>query len=182
MIPILPDHNRLLFEILQKHAPHLDERAFGDHCDYTLDDYLTLAAAVSKESAGCDMLLQEIERFISVIENPPTQGLQKIRNEDDVLAFYNATNGLHDGEGAFVDLCGDTLRIGVVVTSIAGRPIAQMVFRGVKDWQFKRGYVFYSNIAFEDGGVIWTEACRFDNELLKTSDYVRATSMEWVIQ
>ena len=181
MIPILPELNQLFFEILQKHAPHLVERAFGDHCDYTLDDYRVLAAAVSKEADRCDMLLQEFERIISAIENLPTEGLQKISDENDAKAFYEATNGLHDGEIAFLDPRGDVLRVGVIVTSMIGRPIAQMVFRGTKAFQFKKGYFFYSNVAFEDGGIIWADACRFDDEILKGSDYVRADSLEWTI-
>ena len=105
---------------------------------------------------------------------------QKIKDRADIKAFYEATNSLHDGEVAFADLCADCLYIGVDVTSIEGCPRVDMIFRGVKEWQIKNGsYVFASNIAFEDGGIIWADACRFDDEILKESDYVRAASMEW---
>ena len=71
------------------------------------------------------------------------------------------------------------------VTSIIGNPIVEMTFRGVKDWQIETigefSYIFYSNIAFMDGGIIWADACRFDDEILKGSDYVRADSLEWTI-
>ena len=169
------------------------ERAYGEYCDYTCEDYLAFASAVSDElnaeepcdneyDLRCKALLVEIERFVAVIENPPMQGLQKISDNADILTFYETTNSLHDGEVAFTDLCGDTLRVGVVVTSIIGRPIAQMIFRGVKEWQFRKGnYLFGSNIAFEDGGIIWADACRFDREVLDGSHYVRADSMEWFI-
>lgn len=108
--------------------------------------------------------------------------MKRIKDADDIKAFYEATNSLHDGEFAFCELCGDTLRVGVEVTSIAGCPRVDMVFRGVKAWQIaNRNYIFCSNIAFEDGGIIWADACRFDDEILKGSDYVRADSLEWTI-
>ena len=109
-------------------------------------------------------------------------GFKIIKDSADITTFYEATNSLHDGEIAFADLDVDCLRIGVDVTSIEGRPLAIMIFRGVKEWQISnQGYIFASNVAFEDGGIIWADACRFDREVLDGSHYVRADSMEWTI-
>ena len=106
-----------------------------------------------------------------------------INDNADIMTFYEKTNCLHDGEIAFADLDVDCLRIGVDITSIKGCPRAVIIFRGVKEWQISnQGYIFASNVAFEDGGIIWADACRFDREVLNNSHYVRAASMEWVMQ
>ena len=194
----------MLLKILEKHAPHLIEHAFDksllEYTDYSKEDYIALTLAVSNEfhAAGlredlepneyglrCEELIDEIMAFVFLLERPPIKGVQKIQHRVDVLAFNVTTNSLHDGMIAFTDLCGDTLRVGVEVTSIIGNPIVEMTFRGVKDWQIETigefSYIFYSNIAFMDGGIIWADACRFDDEILKGSDYVRADSLEWTI-
>ena len=201
MIGISPESNELLLKILEKHAPHLIEHAFDksllEYTDYSKEDYIALTLAVSNEfhAAGlredlepneyglrCEELIDEIMAFVFLLERPPIKGVQKIQHRVDVLAFNVTTNSLHDGMIAFTDLCGDTLRVGVDVTSIAGCPRVDMVFRGVKAWQIRKSnYIFCSNIAFEDGGIIWADACRFDDEILKGSDYVRADSLEWTI-
>ncbi len=110
------------------------------------------------------------------------KAFKRIKDPAEIKAFYEATNSLHDGEVAFADLGGDTLRVAVDITSIEGCPRVEMIFRGVKAWQIaNKGYIFCSNIAFEDGGIIWADACRFDSEVLEDSHYVRAASMEWVM-
>ena len=204
MIGISPESNELLLKILEKHAPHLIEHAFDksllEYTDYSKEDYIALTLAVADEfhAAGlredlepneyglpCEELIDEIMAYVFLLERPPIKGVQKINDRVDILAFYIKTNGLHDGKYAYADLCGDTLRVGVEVTSIIGNPIVEMTFRGVKDWQIETigefSYIFYSNIAFMDGGIIWADACRFDDEILKGSDYVRADSLEWTI-
>ncbi len=103
-----------------------------------------------------------------------------ILNNVDILAFYEATNSLHDGVVAFADLCVDCLYIGVDVTSIEGCPRVDMIFRGVKDWRIKCGdEVFCSNVGFRDGTVIWANSQSLDDEFLKNCAYVKADSMEW---
>ena len=204
MIGISPESNELLLKILEKHAPHLNEHAYHksllQYTDYSKEDYIALTLAVANEfhAAGlredlepneyglrCEELIDEIMAYVFLLERPPIKGVQKIQDRVDILAFYVATNGLHDGKYAYADLCGDTLRVGVEVTSITGNPIVEMTFRGVKDWQIETigefSYIFYSNIVFMDGGVIWTDACRLDSELLEKCDYVKADSMEWVM-
>ncbi len=201
MIHLIPESKELLLKILEKHAPHLIEHAFDksllEYTDYSKEDYIALTLAVANEfhaeglredlepneyGLRCEELIDEIMAYVFLLERPPITGIQRIRDRVDILAFYWTTNGLHDGKYAYADLCGDTLRVGVEVTSIIGNPIVEMTFRGVKDWQFRKdNYIFCSNIAFMDGGIIWADACRFDSELLEQSDYVKADSMEWVM-
>ncbi|MBO5701185.1 MAG: hypothetical protein J6S71_01975 [Clostridia bacterium] len=201
MIHLIPESKELLLKILEKHAPHLIEHAFDkslyEYTDYSREDYIALTLAVSNEfhAAGlredlepneyglrCEELIDEIMAFVFLLERPPMKGVQKIQHRVDIIAFYEATNSLHDGMIAFTDLCGDTLRIGVDVTSIIGHPRVEMIFRGVKDWHIKNDdCIFCSNIAFENGKIIWANADRLDMEILKRSTYVRADSMEWVM-
>lgn len=201
MIGISPESNELLLKILEKHAPHLIEHTFDksllQYTDYSKEDYIALTLAVANEfhaeglredlepnkyGLRCEELIDEIMAFVFLLERPQIKGVQKIKDRVDVLAFYVTTNSLHDGMIAFTNLCGDILRIGVEVTSIIGNPIVEMTFRGVKDWQIKNDdCIFCSNIAFENGKIIWANADKFDMEILKRSTYVRADSMEWVM-
>ncbi len=202
MIGISPESNELLLKILEKHAPHLIEHTFDksllQYTDYSKEDYIALTLAVANECHAeglredlepnkyglrCEELIDEIMAYVFLLERPPIKGVQKIKDRVDILAFYVTTNGLHDGKYAYTDICGDTLRVGVEVTSIIGNPIVEMTFRGVKDWQIETigefSYIFYSNIAFMDGGIIWTDACRLDRDLLEKCAYIHADSMEW---
>ena len=201
MIHLIPESNELLLKILEKHAPHLIEHTFDKslckYTDYTREDYIALTMAVANEfhaeglredlepneyGLRCEELIDEIMAFVFLLERPPMTGIQKINHRVDIIEFYETTNSLHDGEVAFIDLSGDCLRVGIDVTSLEGCPRVEMIFRGVTDWQIENGgYIFASNIAFENGVIIWTDACRFDGEILKNSNYVRAASMEWVI-
>lgn len=201
MIQLPHESKELLLKILEKHAPHLTEHTFDKslckYTDYTREDYIALTMAVADEfhaeglredlepneyGLRCEELIDEIMAFVFLLERPSMTGVQKIKHRVDILAFYVTTNSLHDGMVAFTDLSGDCLRVDVDVTSLESRPRVEMTFRGVTDWQIKNdGYIFASNIAFENGGIIWADACRFDSEILKKSHYVRAASMEWVI-
>ncbi len=201
MLHLINESNELLLKILEKHAPHLIEHTFDKslckYMDYSREDYIALTLAISDEfnAAGlgedqepneyglrCEELIDEIMAFVFLLERPEMKGVQKINHRVDIVAFYEATNNLHDGMVAFTDLSGDCLRVGVDVTSLEDCPRVEMIFRGVKKRQIKNGdYIFGSLIGFEDNGVIWTDACSFDDEILKDSIYVRAASMEWVI-
>lgn len=201
MIHLPNESKELLLKILEKHAPHLIEHTFDkslyEYTDYSKEDYIALTMVVADEfhAAGlredlepneyglrCEELIDEIMAFVFLLERPPMTGVQKINHRVDILAFYVMTNSLHDGMVSFTDLSGDCLRVGVDVTSLEGRPRVEMIFRGVTDWQIRNdSYIFCSNIAFENSGIIWADACRFDSEVLKNSHYVRAASMEWVI-
>ena len=105
-----------------------------------------------------------------------------ICNNEDIIAFYKATNSLHDGMVVFAEGCGDCLRVGVDVTSIIGSPRVEMFFRGVKSWRIKCGdEIFCSNVGFRDGTVIWANSQSLDDEFLinRKCAYVHADSMEW---
>ena len=105
-----------------------------------------------------------------------------ICNNEDIIAFYKATNSLHDGMVVFAEGCGDCLRVGVDVTSIIGSPRVEMIFRGVKSWRIKCGdEIFCSNVGFRDGTVIWANSQSLDDEFLinRKCAYVQADSMEW---
>lgn len=105
-----------------------------------------------------------------------------INNNEDVIAFYKATNSLHDGVVAFAEEFGDCLRVGVDVASIIGSPRVEMIFRGVKSWRIKCGdEIFCSNVGFRDGTVIWANSQSLDDEFLisRKCAYVKADSMEW---
>ena len=105
-----------------------------------------------------------------------------ICNNEDIIAFFEATNSLHDGMVVFAEGCGDCLRVGVDVTSIEGSPRVEMIFRGVKSWRIKCGdEIFCSNVGFRDGTVIWANSQSLDDEFLinRKCAYVHADSMEW---
>ncbi len=110
----------------------------------------------------------------------PTKEDRIIKNNADIVAFYEATNSLHDGVVVFAEHYGDCLLVGVDVTSIIRSPRVEMIFRGVKDWRIKCGdEIFCSNVGFRDGIVIWANSQSLDDEFLKNCDYVKADSMEW---
>ena len=201
MIGISPESNELLLKILEKHAPHLIEHTFDksllQYTDYSKEDYVALTLAVANEfhaeglredpepneyGLRCEELIDEIMAYVFLLERPPIKGVQKIKDRVDILEFYIKTNDLHDGKYAYADICGDTLRVGVEVTSIIGNPIVEMTFRGVKSWRIKCGdEIFCSNVGFRDGTVIWANSQSLDFEFLinRKCDYVQADSMEW---
>ena len=118
--------------------------------------------------------------IIEKAEKPMNEKM--ICNNEDIIAFYKATNSLHDGMVVFAEGCGDCLRVGVDVTSIIGSPRVEMIFRGVKSWRIKCGdEIFCSNVGFRDGTVIWANSQSLDDEFLinRKCAYVHADSMEW---
>ena len=110
----------------------------------------------------------------------PVKEDKTITNNEDIHAFYEATNSLHDGMVVFAEGFGDCMRVSVDVTSIEGSPRVEMIFRGVKSWRIKcSDEIFCSNVGFRDGTVIWANSQSLDDEFLKDCAYVKADSMEW---
>ncbi len=144
-----------------------------------LSDYLQNEFFGGKLSTNSAVPIPFWSEIIEKSANPMSED-KTITNDEDILAFYEATNSLHDGMVVFAEGFGDCLRVGVDVTSIKGSPRVEMIFRGVKSWRIKCGdEIFCSNVGFRDGIVIWANSQSLDDEFLKNCAYVKADSMEW---
>ena len=121
----------------------------------------------------------------------------EIKTSDDIQAFLEKTNYLHDGYTINVQYVNDgittegglyfefektKLMLQVLVTSIENA-VVEIIFEGVLEWQIKRhglDGLFATAVTFDSlNMIIWSNDPFTDAQDLKTRTYVIAKSMRW---
>ena len=121
-----------------------------------------------------------------------------IRTQEDIEAFLEASNGLHDGyilsvqffhngykpqkDGSLRVYPEDNeLKIRILITSIWDTVI-ELIFKNVSDWQVHDNMWDITETAVslsESGQIVWTDEFTTDEEARKNGSFVVAGSMEY---
>lgn len=122
-----------------------------------------------------------------------------ILTPDDVERFQEVSNGLHDGfithvefhntgmrriEGGYeFDYDGRTLVLHVLVTSLREKPVFELSFQTVYEYQIQ-DYQFEDMIGFnilflKDGSLLWANDICTDIQVLKKGSYVIAEAVSY---
>lgn len=122
----------------------------------------------------------------------------EIKNQKDVNLFDAITNCLHDGYIISVGYQNDgidakdgytefdyrktSLVIRVLVTSLSEKPIVELCFKDIIDWQIVSGNneILDSAFSFEKNGCItWIDSYCTDKEIMRDSTFVVAKHIFW---
>ncbi len=125
------------------------------------------------------------------------RGYTEIKTPADAEKFQKVTNGLHDGfiTGVHWDnsgiickgneICFDygkrRLVVHILVTSMIGNPIFEIVFQNVHEWRIEE-FHFLSMVGFSivflgERSLLWADDVTPDIEELKNGSYVVAESI-----
>ena len=124
---------------------------------------------------------------------------KSIKTTEDVTAFLDETNGLHDGELLTVEYKNNgiikiggghsfewektSLTLKVLVTSICDT-VVEIEFNTLYEWQIRydQTEITHTSVIFnDDGRVLWLDDYYIDSGHLKNHSYVVAESMKWRI-
>ncbi len=121
-----------------------------------------------------------------------------IKTEEDIEAFLDITNALHDGyiigvnftNNGFSKIEGGhhfnneqkKLTIEILVTSIFDT-IIEIEFENIYEWQIKdcQNDIYTATIKLLDNWIIWSDDVYSNIDELKDGTYVIAESMKWRI-
>lgn len=122
-----------------------------------------------------------------------------IRTSEDIEAFQDISNGLHDGyitrveytntgisaidHGLHFDYTGLRLILHVLVTSLPDHPTFEISFRNIYEWQIGcfqfSDMIGFSILILENGTLLWADDISGNIDDLKRGSYVIAETIQY---